>query len=70
MIEKGRSVDSYFPESVSFKPMFQALYPPQMVGEVHGLDLVWEVQLLVDDFIDQELIGNNLRLEKKDFYSA
>ena len=41
-----------------------------MVGEVHGLDLVWEVQLLVDDFIDQELIGNNLRLEKKDFYSA
>ena len=71
MIEKGRSVDSYFPESVSFKPMFQALYPPRMVGEVHGLDLVWEVQLLVDDFIDQEeLIGNNLRLEKKDFYSA
>ena len=70
MIEKGRSVDSYFPESLSFKPMFQALYPPQMVGEVHGLDLVWEVQLLVDDFIDQELIGNNLRLEKKDFYSA
>ena len=59
MIEKGRSVDSYFRKAYPLSQCFKALYPPQMVGEVHGLDLVWEVQLLVDDFIDQELIGNN-----------
>ena len=70
MIEKGQKIDTFFQDSLSFKPMFEALYPPQMVGSCHGLDLVWEIQLLVDDLVDQELIGNSGRFEKKDFYSA
>ena len=70
MIEKGQTIDSYFRDTVSFKPMFEALYPKQMVGSVHGLDLVWEIQLLVDDLVDQELIGDSERFVMKDFYSA
>ena len=70
MIEKGQKIDTFFQDSLSFKAMFEALYPPQMVGSCHGLDLVWEIQLLVDDLVDQELIGNSERFEKKDFYSA
>jgi len=30
-----------------------------MAGENHGIDLVWEVQLLHPDFVDQELQGPN-----------
>jgi hypothetical protein len=41
-----------------------------MAKDSHGLDLVWEVQLIVDDLIDQELIGNNDAFINKDFYSA
>ena len=50
--------------------MFQALYPRQMVSESHGLDLVWEIQLIVDDLVDQELIGNRGVFINKEFYSA
>ena len=70
MIEKGQTIDSFFRDTVSFKPMFEALYPKQMVGSDHGLDLVWEIQLLVDDLVDQELIGDSERFMKKDFYAA
>ena len=38
--------------------MFQSLYPRQMISQSHGLDLVWEIQLIIDDLVDQELIGN------------
>ena len=50
--------------------MFQALYPRQMITESHGLDLVWEIQLIVDDLVDQELIGNRGVFIQKEFYSA
>ena len=70
LIEKGHPLDKYFADAITFKPMFQSLYPQQMVGGTHGLDLDWEVQLLVDDLVDQELIGSNARFEKRDFYSA
>ena len=50
--------------------MFQALYPRQMVTDSHGLDLIWEIQLIVDNFIDQELIGNGSIFVQKDFYYA
>jgi len=41
-----------------------------MVSELHGLDLVWEIQLIVDDLVDQELIGNRGVFINKEFYSA
>ena len=70
IIPKGAPIHNYFNEEFSFKPMFQALYPRQMISESHGLDLVWEVQLIVDDLVDQELIGNRGVFIHKEFYSA
>ena len=70
IIPKGAPIHNYFNEEFSFKPMFQALYPRQMVSESHGLDLVWEIQLIVDDLVDQELIGNRGVFIQKEFYSA
>ena len=69
-IPKGAPIHNYFNEECSFKPMFQALYPRQMVTPTHGLDLIWEVQFIVNDLVDQELIGNPNSFIQKDFYSA
>jgi len=70
IIPKGAPIHNYFNEEFSFKPMFQALYPRQMISQSHGLDLVWEVQLIVGDLVDQELIGNRGVFIQKEFYSA
>jgi hypothetical protein len=69
-IPKGAPIHNYFNEECCFKPMFQALYPKQMISQSHGLDLIWEVQFIVNDFVDQELIGNPNAFIQKDFYSA
>ena len=70
IIPKGAPIHNYFNEEFFFKPMFQALYPRQMITESHGLDLAWEIQLIVDDLVDQELIGNRGGFIQKEFYSA
>ena len=66
----GAVITGKLDEEVSFKPMFEGLYPRQMVSSSHGLDLVWEVQLIVADLVDQELIGNPDAFVQKDFYSV
>jgi hypothetical protein len=42
---------------VDFEPIFTDLLPPLMAGQNHGIDVVWEVQLLHPEFVDQELPG-------------
>ncbi len=63
-------VEQYFTGEISFEPMFRALYPPQMAGTSHGLSVHWEVQLINEDFVDQELIGPIDCFPWKDFVSA
>ena len=70
MITKGTPIDSYFNQEFSFEPMFKSLYPRQMVSSEHGLDLAWEVQLIVDDFVDQELHGDPDAFVQEEFYEA
>tara|TARA_B100001093_G_scaffold519402_1_gene608281 strand:+ start:170 stop:1321 length:1152 start_codon:yes stop_codon:yes gene_type:complete len=70
VINKGEALGSLFMDEVSFKPMFDCLYPRQMISDTHGLDLAWEVQLLVDDFVDQELLGDPNAFVQKEFYTA
>ena len=41
----------------------------QMVSSEHGLDLAWGVQLIVDDFVDQELHGDEPFVQEE-FYEA
>lgn len=56
-IPGGVPVERYFDGEIDFEPMFSALYPPQRVGSSHGLDIYWEVQLIHDELVDQELVG-------------
>ena len=41
-----------------------------MVSSEHGIDLAWEIQLIVDDFVDQELHGDPNAFVQKDFFKA
>ncbi len=63
-----KPIEKYFPGEVKFKPMFDRLYPEQKVSSTHGLFVYWEVQLLVDKLVDQELVAMTDPLVKEDFY--
>ena len=56
-----------FPGTVAFDDMFRQLYPPQMLGAAHGLQAQWEVQLILDDLVDQEMIGDANTTRYADF---
>ena len=56
-----------FPGHLAFDDMFRQLYPPQLVGSKHGLATHWEVQVILDDLLDQEVIGDNRSLRYEDF---
>jgi hypothetical protein len=70
MISRGTPINTYFDQEFSFEPMFKSLYPRQMVTDEHGLDLAWEVQLIIDDFVDQELHGNPNVFIQEEFFKA
>lgn len=63
-------VEHYLPGEVRFEPMFRSLYPPQPVGSRHGLLVYWEVQLIHDELVDQELIGPVDCFPWQDFLTA
>ena len=56
-----------FSGSIAFDDMFRQLYPPLTVSKTHGLQTHWEVQLILDDLIDQEVIGDRYSLTYEDF---
>ncbi len=53
----GQEINVHFPEVISFDEIYKKLYPSHMLKETHGIDIYWEVQLLHDSYVDQELIG-------------
>ncbi len=67
-IPRKQPVENYFPGEVEFDAMFDGLYPPAQVSKSHGLFVYWEVQLLVDELVDQELTGSVAGLRKEDFF--
>ena len=58
-VPAGSSLADHLDGDVDFDPIFTSLHPPLMAGSNHGIDIVWEVQLLHPEFVDQELIGPN-----------
>lgn len=70
LIPAGVPVESYFTGEIAFEPMFAALYPPQMIGSGHGIALHWEVQLIHDEFVDQELVCPSECFSWRDFLEA
>ncbi|MEO2023894.1 MAG: hypothetical protein ABGX05_18875 [Pirellulaceae bacterium] len=67
-IPAAQPVENFFPGEVKFKRMFDRLYPPDRISGTHGLFVYWEVQLLVDKLVDQELVASTDPLVKEDFY--
>jgi hypothetical protein len=55
-LRAGRDIDSELREPLDLTPMFDGLYPPQMVGSQHGMDVHFEVQLIHDKYVDRELV--------------
>jgi len=55
-IPKNTNISEYFKWEVSFEKMYKSLYPEQEISSSHWLKIHWEVQLIHDNFIDQELI--------------
>ena len=53
-------------DPIDFGRMFSVLLPPQMQG-THGIDLRWELQLLVPDLLDHEIKGTPLELDPGEF---
>jgi hypothetical protein len=70
LIPKNHSVENHFRDSMSFEPMFKVLYPPSEVSESHGLFIYWEVQLIHNDFVDQEMAGKTANFRREDFFTA
>lgn len=66
-IPEGARIAPYFTDRFSFAPLFEALYPPQMLDSTHGIDVHWEIQLIHDDFKDQELVGSAHIFRWEDF---
>lgn len=69
-VPAGVPIESRLDGEIRFEPMFAALYPPLAAGTSHGLDVVWEVQLLHPEFVDQELPGGVDGLLYEDFLEA
>jgi len=55
-IPKNTDISDYLRWEVSFEKMYKVLYPEQMISSTHGLSVHFEVQLIHNKFIDQELI--------------
>ena len=58
----------YLEGEVDFTPVFDALYPPTMIGGTHGLSLKLEAQLLHPDFVDHEVEMDPGQVEVREFY--
>lgn len=58
-IPKNTDISEYFKWEVSFERMYRVLYPEQMISNSHWISIHFEVQLIHDKFIDQELIWNS-----------
>ena len=56
-IPAGSPLADHLNSDVDFDPIFTELLPPLMLGRNHGVDVVWEVQLIHPEFVDQEVQG-------------
>lgn len=66
-IPRGTPVENYFDEWITFDQMFHRLFPPIDIADTHGLDVHWEIQLIHDLLVDQELICSPESFKYSDF---
>lgn len=66
-IDRGDRVERWFPGEVYFDSIYDQLLPPMPVSGSHGLSVYWEIQLVHEDLVDQELVGEVGNLKMEDF---
>ncbi len=54
---------------IRYDPLFEALYPPMMIGDSHGLSVQLEAQLLHPEFVDHDVELPVSGLEVADFHA-
>ncbi len=69
-IAAGTSIQEHFSGEFSFAPMYDYLYPPNRISAKHGIDVYWEVQLLMPKLKDQELVGPVSHFRYEEFFQA
>lgn len=67
-VAANEPVEAAFDDAFSFAPLFDALYPPNALSSTTGVELKWEIQLLHDQYVDQELAGELSGLQLDDFF--
>ena len=67
-VPAGGEVQRYLSGQVELGRLFDALYPPVMLGPHHGLSIRFEAQLLHPDFVDQEVVLERVELDVAAFY--
>jgi len=70
LIRAGSAVEEHLDGMVRFEPMFRALYPPLLISETHGLSVHWEVQLIHEQLVDQELVCGSECFDYRDFMAG
>lgn len=67
LVPAGVPLGMYLAGEVDFEPMFADLYPPLEVGSNHGVQVVWEAQLIHPKFVDHDEEGSSAELRYEDF---
>ncbi len=68
VIASWEDISYYLKDKISFEKMYRILYPKQMISSTHGIDIHWEVQLIHDTLIDQELIWDANKFNNQYFF--
>ena len=55
-IPKNTDIWSYIKWSFSFKKMYEQLYPAMSITNTHWIDVIWKIQLIHGELLDQEII--------------
>ncbi len=67
-IASWEDISYYLKDKISFEKMYRILYPKQMTSSTHWVDIHWEVQLIHNKLIDQELIWNANKFNNQYFF--
>jgi hypothetical protein len=68
LVPAEMAVEDFLSGEVRFDPLFDALFPPMMIGDTHGLSVQLEAQLLHPDFVDHDVELPAAGLEVGEFY--
>ena len=69
-VPAGGDVQRYLSGHADVGKVFDALYPPVMLGPHHGLSIRFEAQLLHPEFVDQEVILERVEVDMAAFYPS